>query len=152
MLRNKLILILILIIPLCYANTLYSQIVVVVNKNNPIDNFSLKEIQKIYLGEKTTFSASTSIVIGVNTELKEDFIKILFNWSDINYKKHWMKRIFSGENFIAPKEFDRLNALKNFIVQNEGSIAFINYSDKSEDFKILAIDGKLPGSKDYPLK
>lgn len=152
MLRNKLILILILLLPLCNTNALFAQIAIVVNKNNPVENISIKEIQKIFLGEKTTFSASTSIVIGLNSEMKEEFIKILFNWSDINYKKHWMKRIFSGENFITPKEFERYTALKNFIVQNEGSIAFINYSDKSEDFKILTIDGKLPGSKDYPLK
>jgi len=143
--------VLFVIILFCGDNVSYAQIAIVVNKENPVNNLSFQELQNIYLGEITSFSRGNTIVLGVNADLKQKFITILLKWPELNYKKHWMKMIFSGESHVAPKELERTEELNTFISQNRGSIAFIDITKVDKDLKIITIDGKEPGSKDYPL-
>lgn len=135
-----------------FTNVSTAQIAIVVNKNNPIDDISIAELKRIYLAKKTVFSLGNNIVLAEYADLKEEFYDILLDWSLIKYKRHWMKLIFSGESYGAPKEFDRTDNLKEFISKNVNAIAFIALSDADDNVKILTVDGKNPGSKDYPFK
>jgi len=149
--RNIIALVLTVIVFIGLADVSCAQIVIIVNKDNPIDNVSFKELQQIYLGEKLSFSNRKSIVLGVDADIKQQFIKKLFNWSEIKFKQHWMNMIFSGASYVAPKEFKRLDELVRFITLNEGSIAFIDITEVDENIKVVTVDGKLPENEDYPL-
>lgn len=137
---------------LLIAKIVPAQIAVVVNKNNPVNNLSLKELQQIYLGEKSSFSGSLVISLGADANNSKEFIKKLFNWSEVSYNKHWMNLIFSGENYTAPKEFKRIEQIEKFILYDEGSIAFVDFSMVNEKMKVISINGKFPGNEKYTLK
>lgn len=145
-------LIFILLAMLLLAKFAPAQIAVVVNKNNPVNNLSLKELQQIYLGEKSLFTGNLVISLGADANNNQKFVKKLFNWSEVNYKKHWMNLIFSGGNYIAPKEFKRLDQIEKFVLYNEGSIAFVDFSMVNENMKVISINGKFPDDEKYTLK
>jgi ABC-type phosphate transport system substrate-binding protein len=136
----------------CSANISLAQIVIAVNKNNPVNDISMSELKQIYLGKKTTFPDGKNIVLGEYADLKEAFYDILLGWSVVKVRKHWLGLIFSGTSSSAPKEFKRFGELKDFISQNEDAIAFIDLADIDKKVKLVTIDGKNPGSKNYPFK
>lgn len=150
--RNIIKRLLYIILFICFTDVSTAQIAIVVNKNNPIDDISIAELKRIYLAKQTVFSRGKNIVLAEYADLKEEFYDILLDWSLIKYKRHWMKLIFSGESYGAPKEFDRTDDLKEFISKNVNAIAFIALSDADDNVKILTVDGKNPWSKDYPFK
>ena len=150
--KNNIKWIICVILFICFTNVSTAQIAIVVNKNNPIDDISIAELKRIYLAKQTVFSQGKNIVLAEYADLKEEFYDILLDWSLIKYKRHWMKLIFSGESYGAPKEFDRTDDLKKFISKNVNAIAFIALSDADDNVKILTVDGNNPWSKDYPFK
>ncbi len=141
-----------IIIVVCFANFLHAQIKIIVNKNNPTNNITIVELKQIYLGNKTTFSNGKNIILMEQNNIKERFYDQLLGWSTLKIKKYWMRLIFSGENSIAPKEFKNLNRLKDFILANEGAIAFVHLTEPDTTLKFLTVEGMKPENKDYPLK
>ncbi len=69
----------------------------------------------------------------------------------IKYKKHWMNLIFSGKNKLAPEELRGAKKVLEFIMDNEGGIAFLKAAEVTSDLKVISIDGKLPGGDGYLL-
>ncbi|MFH2141127.1 MAG: hypothetical protein ABIJ97_01795 [Bacteroidota bacterium] len=150
--KNSIKLVVCIILFFCCADVSYSQIAVVVNKSNPVNNISTSELKQIYLGKKTIFPDGKNIVLAEYADLKEKFYNILLGWSVIKVKKHWLSLIFSSTSSSAPKEFKRTGELKDFILKNEGAIAFVDLSEVDKSLKILTIDGKKPVNKDYLFK
>lgn len=150
--RNRITLIVCLILFICFTNVAHAQIAIVVNNDNPVADISMSELKQIYLGKKTTFPDGKNIVLAEYTDLKETFYAILLDWSVTKMKKHWMGLIFSGTSSSVPKEFKQSSGLKDFILRNEGAIAFMDLAEVDKNVKLLTINGKKPGSKDYPLQ
>ena len=72
--------------------------------------------------------------------------------SDRKFKKHWISMVFSGKSAVPPKQFRDEDELKTFVSKTPGAIAFINLSKVDKRVKVLSIDGKKPGDKNYKLK
>lgn len=128
------------------------QIALIINKNNPTEDIAWQDLKQMFLGKKTTFPNGKNIVLAEHADLKEKFYKSLLDWSLLKVKKQWMRLIFSGQNSSAPEEFSNSTALKEFILNNEGAIAFIDPVEVDDTVKIIAIDGKKFDDEKYPLK
>lgn len=150
--RNRITLSIYAVLLICFANAADAQIAIAVNKDNPVDDISMSELKQIYLGKKTSFPDGKNIVLAEYADLKKTFYDILLDWSVTKMKKHWMGLIFSGTSSSAPKEFRQSGELKDFILRNEGAIAFMNLAEADKNVKLLTVNGKRPGSKDYPLQ
>ena len=150
--RNRITLIICVIPFIFFANAAHAQIAIAVNKDNPVDDISMSELKQIYLGKKTIFPDGKNIALAEYADLKETFYDILLDWSVIKMKKHWMGLIFSGTSSSVPKEFKRVEELKDFISKNEGAVAFMDLAEVDKNVKLLTINGRKPGSKDYPLQ
>lgn len=135
-----------------FATVSYAQIIVVVNYENPIEDISLLELKQMYLGEIISFSNGERVVLAEHADLKEMFCETILDLSLLQFKKHWMRLIFSGNNSTAPTAFENLKKLKNYIIDNKGAIAFVNLTDVDKHLKILTINGNKVGSDAYPFK
>ena len=144
--------IIIIITYFCMTNVSFSQIGIVVNKNNPITDISLSELKQIYSGKKTSFSNGETITLLEYKDLKEQFYDGLFSWSLMKVKKHWMRLIFSGESSVAPIVHENPNRIIEQIIRTESAIAFIKLSDANGDVKIISVDGKNPSDKAYQFR
>lgn len=133
----------------------HSQIAIIVNKNNPVDELSLDELKSIFLGNDMYFDNDMPIVVCEFEPDKNDFCLKTYKFSAKRMTQHWFKRIFSGAVARPPKSFKSKDSLIDFVSENEQAIGYIAFSEiKSEEntsFKILKIDNKLPGKGGYIL-
>jgi len=77
-------------------------IVVVVNKDNSLEDISTTTLQKIYLGKITIFPNGKHVVLGEFDQCSERFYRILVNKTPMNIRKYWISVVFSGGDGNAP--------------------------------------------------
>ncbi|MFQ5637326.1 MAG: hypothetical protein ACE5IR_04970 [bacterium] len=129
-----------------------AQIAVIVNKNNSISDIALDNLKNIYLGKVSTFSNRTSVVLSEYAPVKKQFYKTLLNKDVSSVKKYWISYVLSGKSSSPPIEIKNLDEVQLFMSKNPGAICFVKVSELDNRFKALTVDGKKPGSAQYPLK
>jgi phosphate transport system substrate-binding protein len=120
----------------------WDALVVIVHKSNPIDNISLENLRKVYLGEITNWRqlggkdapielfARKGKISGVGRTAR----KLLFDNFD--------------QNFAASKTFKSSGPLEEEVVANPHAIAISGISSvRKRDVKILKLEGRSPTYK-----
>lgn len=121
--------------------SLYSteQGVIVVSDNLDITNISKSDLEDIFLGRKTLWNNGKRIKIALSSQNAEKLNKFLVDNIGQNkrrFKKHWLKKVFSGYG-IAPKIFNK----------NDKALAFAKKQDNSISYIIIENDTQLQGIK-----
>ena len=117
----------------------WDALVVIVNKNNPVQNISLDDLRRVYLGQVTNWSelgghdapiqlfARKGKISGVGRTTR----KLLFSDYD--------------QEFVASQIFDSTGPLEKAIIDEPNAIAISGISSaRKRDVKILELDGKYP--------
>jgi ABC-type phosphate transport system substrate-binding protein len=132
-----------------------AQIAIIVNKSNPISEISLNELKAIFLGKQAYFKDNTTPIILVDFKSDVDeFCQKVYGYSGKTMNKHWFQLIFSGTSVNVPKKVTSIENLFDFIANNENAIGYINLKNipaNAQGYKILKIDGTLPGNASYLL-
>ncbi len=129
-----------------------AQVVIVVNIDNPINDITVLELKRMYMGDKTYFPNGERVLLAQHEDLLDTFNNNILGLTKLQFKKHWMSLIFSGKNSIAPKMFNNVKKLNDFVLDNKGAIAILNFADVDKSYKIITIDGYKPGNTNYPFK
>ena len=141
-----------ILILLIICQTTSAQIAVVVNPENNLEEITLKDLKRFYLGEITIYKNGTDIYLIELDSLKEEFYKTTCNLSSKKIRKYWMKMIFSGENLSPPDGYENIQSALEVVIKKNGAICFVPFNEVDSTVKILKIDGYLPEDKNYPLK
>lgn len=128
---------------------------IVVNPHVPVDDISLEDLRKVFLGERQFWSSNMPVVPLIRppgTPEREVLLRIVFKMSETEYKKYWIAKVFraeaTGEPMVAVS-----NAFANDAVAAiPGSITCENLKDVTRGAKVLRIDGHKPGEPGYPLR
>lgn len=128
------------------------QIAVVVNKKNPTSDISMLELKLIYLGKSTSFHNATEIELLEFGSSCDEFYELVLNMSKREVRKHWLKKVFSGDHAVPPTEYDDIDIVRSRICKSKSTICFIDFADVGECMKVLSIDGLKPEDEDYPLR
>jgi ABC-type phosphate transport system substrate-binding protein len=126
-------------------------IVVVVHKDNSMEDISAATLRKIYLGKITIFPNGKRVVLGEVDKSSETFYRILMNKTPMNIRKYWISVVFSGGMATPPVELKKSEEIREFIQNNPGAILFSTPAVVDSSMKILTIDGKSPGEPGYLL-
>lgn len=137
---------------LLVASEATAQIAVVVHENNPTSNLSMHELKLIYLGKATNFPKGAEIELLEFRSSSSEFYKLALNMSKREVRKHWLKKVFSGDHAEPPIKFDDIDEVRSRICKSKSSICFIDIEDVQECMKILSIDELKPDDEDYPLR
>ena len=121
--RTLIILMTVLVPSLVFAG----EIIVVANKNVPVNTLTMDEVKAIFLGEKTKWSNDTKVtfVILKTAEDEKAFLKEYVGKSPSQFKMYWKNQIFTGKGSI-PASFDNVNDLIDFVSKTDGAIAYIS--------------------------
>lgn len=131
-----------------------ADIAVVVNKENPTDDISFKELVKIFKQEKQYWKGGKKIYLILQEEgshEKEIVLKKIYKMSATDLKKFWLTRIFREEISSFPRTLSSNTAVKQFVSQIPNAIGYIDASYVDESLKALRINGKSFGEKGYAL-
>jgi ABC-type phosphate transport system substrate-binding protein len=107
-------------------------IVVIVNNANPVDNLSIGELKKLFLGDRSrwdTGKAVAPIMLAPGAPERTAFLKIVCGMNDADLGKYFLQAAFTGKSATPPKEVSSAAALKSFVASSPGGIGFIKASD-----------------------
>ena len=129
-------------------------IAVLVNVNNPVANISLQGFRSIFSGEKKFWGPSQPILLVMpprETFERQVVLRVLLQMDETAYRRYWVQRLFRAESDSTPIDADSSEMVKRAVSSVRGAVGTIAGSSVETKYRILQIDGKLPGDPDYPL-
>jgi len=120
-----------------YSNA--QELVVVVNKSNPINALSKREVIDIYMGRYVTFPDGESAKpfdLPAKSQLKNDFYLKLVNQNERKINAYWARVLFSGRA-KPPESVESINEVLSHLQYSEFSIAYIPESEVTDAVKVV---------------
>lgn len=132
-------------------------IVVIVNSANPVENLSLGDLKKLFLGDKgrwDTGKAVAPVMVTGGAPERAAFLKIVCGMSDADMGKYFMQAAFTGKTVTPPKDVGSAAAVKNMVSTSPGAIGFVKASDfpGGAGIKAVKIDGVDASDAGYKIK
>jgi ABC-type phosphate transport system substrate-binding protein len=130
-------------------------IAVVVSKENPVNNLSLADLRRIFLGEQLFWKgrlAVTPLMRANAAREREVAMRTLFQMNEQEYKRHWVDKVFRGEASAPPAEVFSNGFAQDAVANNRGAVALVSWKEVRSKVKVLKVDGHLPGEEGYPLR
>ena len=127
----------------------------VVNRSNPVDNLSFAELRKIFLGEQSHWSNGRRISVVMLEPGKQERQAVLaqiYRMDDKDFDKHFSQGLSSGEIHAAPKTLATSAEVLKYVYNVPGAIGYVRVTEADDSVKILHIDSRLPGEKDYSIR
>jgi ABC-type phosphate transport system substrate-binding protein len=130
-------------------------VAVVVNTDTPVNNLSLAEVRKIFLGDRQYWTANIPVVLLMRAPVARErdvVLKTIYQMSESRFKQYWIAKIFRAESASAPKVVYSNDMANELVTAIPGAIAFIDSRDVKPGTKVVRVDGLLPGDAGYPLR
>ena len=139
-----------------------SQIVVVVNRDNPVKSISMTELKRIYLGEINHWQSNNEdnaaiILIDYRhkSKIATKFYKKVTGFSHSRVRLKWIGKMLNGEIQRLPVNLDSDEKILDFVSKNRWCIGFVSSSSFDSlmtSIKSVQINGKDDNDRDYPLR
>jgi ABC-type phosphate transport system substrate-binding protein len=130
-------------------------VAVVVNPDTPVNNLSLADVRKIFLGDRQYWTANIPVVLLMRAPVARErdvVLKTIYQMSESRFKQYWIAKIFRAESASAPKVVYSNDMANELVTAIPGAIAFIDSRDVKPGTKVVRVDGLLPGDAGYPLR
>lgn len=126
-----------------WARPAFAEMVVIVNKDNPLSTISKADIEMIYLGKKRQFqNGLPAVPVDLPAEVpprREFFANVLGKGEDA-YRLYWVRMIFSGKG-QPPLTLGAEDEAVRFVSRNKGGIAFVDSAGITPGVKVVSISG-----------
>lgn len=143
---------------LCLAGTpvagAEAPIAVIVHEQVPVDDLSLPELRRVFLGERLFWSKELTITLLVpsrGTRERKVLLDKIFQRSEAQFQHHWINKLFSDGAQSNPKITGSPRMSASLVREIPGAIALVPANRIPPGVKILRIDGRRPGDAGYPL-
>lgn len=138
-----------------YARAAHAEVAVVVNKENPADNLSLRELVKIFKQEKQHWGTGKPVYLLLREAGSSEMatmLRVVYGMrEDHELKTYWLGMMFREEIASFPQVLSSNEAVKRFVSQAPNAIGVIDAASVDDRVKVLQVEGKLPGEPGYLL-
>jgi ABC-type phosphate transport system substrate-binding protein len=128
---------------------------IIVNQSNPVENFSLPELRKIFLGERSHWPNGRRITVVMMDPAQPErkvILREIYGMNEKDLNNHYIKGVFTGAVFVSPKTLATPSDVLKFVFNVPGAIGYLRAADVDGSVRILRVDGRLPDEKDYKLR
>ena len=128
---------------------------IVVNRANSVDDLSMPELRRIFLGERSHWPNGRRITLVMREPGEPERTAILKDVCQMNegeLKNHFLHGLFTGEILVSPKILATPVGVRKFVFNVPGAIGYLRLSDVDNSVKILRVDEFLPEDKGYKLR
>lgn len=132
-----------------------ADVAVVVPPDVPVDNLSLEEVRKIFLGDRQYWSSKLRVTLLIRAPVapeRDVVLKTIYQMTEAQFRQYWISKVFRAEVSSGPKIFYSTDMATELVANIPGSIAFVDASRVPRGAKVLRINGVLPGEARYPLR
>lgn len=117
-----------------------SDVVIVGNKKISTDTVSKETLQRIFLGQQTTWEDGTKIKFAILKLDKNDdiFLREYLYYTTTRFVRHWRSQVFSGKGEM-PTNLKSDEEMLKFIQGDKGAIGFVTAGADTSAVKVLAV-------------
>lgn len=129
-------------------------VAVVVNSKNPMKDISLKDLRRLYQGERRFWSNDRPVVLVApvaGSPIRDVLLRKVYEMNEGQYKKYWIAKIFRDEASAAPKSAGSTEQALALVSSSPGALALVD-ADSVGQAKVLKVEGKLPRESGYALR
>ena len=130
-------------------------VAIIVNKKSGFDNLPLAQLTKIFRGERSKDAQGNKIVIVMREKDSPEraaVLKNVYGMTEQEYQKYFLQATFTGAVQSAPRQISGAAAIRAFVANNPGAIAYVRGTDVDDTVAIVKVDGKAPGDDGYGVK
>jgi ABC-type phosphate transport system substrate-binding protein len=128
---------------------------IVLNRSNPVENISFTELRKIFLGEQSHWSNGrriTVVMLEPGKQERQAILAQIYRMDDKEFDKHFSQGLSTGEVHAAPKTLGNSSEVLKFVSNVPGAIGYVRVTEADDSVKVVHIDSRLPGDKDYGIR
>jgi ABC-type phosphate transport system substrate-binding protein len=128
---------------------------IVVNTSNPVENLSMSELRKVFLGERSHWPNGrriTLVMMEPGQPERKALIREVCQMNESDFSRHFLHGLFTGEVFVSPKTLASPVGVRKFIFNVPGAIGYVRATDVDSSVKVIRVDGRLPDDKEYSLR
>src|SRR5438270_5634088 len=132
-----------------------NDIAVVVLSETPVTDLSLADVRKVFLGERQYWNSKLPVVLLIRAPAARErdvVLRVIYQMSEAQFKQYWVAKIFRAEAASPPRIVYSNDMQYELLTALPGAIAFVDSRNIRPGVKVLRVDGRLPGEKDYPLR
>ncbi len=137
------------------AESALQPLAIIVNVANPVENLSMSELRKVFLGERAHWANGRRITLVMMEPGKAErtaLIREVCQMNESEFTRHFLHGMFTGEVFVSPKTLSTPTGVRKFVFNVPGAIGYVRPSDVDATVKVLRVDGHLPNDKEYSLR
>lgn len=127
------------------------QLAIVVNQSSDIDNLTLDQVRRIFLGQSLQLPNGKHADVAFLAPEQGRFAKQVLGFPADAVRRRWVALVFRSESNTLPPEFARPEQLKQFLLEHETGVVFLPLSAVDARMKVVRINGKSPNDPGYPL-
>ena len=130
-------------------------LVVVVNKANPVSDVSSAQLKKMVLDQQTswTWGKKVSVLLrGPGQAERDGVLRSVCGMSENEYNQFTMHADLNGQTLGEPKIVNSAAAVRQSVIGNPGAIGFLRPSELNDTVKPISVDGSSAGQPGYKIK
>jgi ABC-type phosphate transport system substrate-binding protein len=128
---------------------------IIVNQSNPVENFSLPELRKIFLGQRSHWPNGRRITLVMMDPAQPErkvILREIYGMNEKDLSNHFIQGVFTGTVLASPKTLATPAEVLKFVFNVPGAIGYLRASEVDGSVKVLRVDGHLPEDKDYKFR
>lgn len=132
-----------------------TDVAIVVRPDVPVDNMTFADLRKLMLGERQFWTSNLKVTLLVRApgaREREVVLKTIYQMSEAQFRQYWIAKVFRAEAAAGPRVVYSNEMAAELATAIPGAVAFVEADQVPKGLKVLKVNGKLPGDKDYPLR
>ena|ERR1700746_7447 len=128
---------------------------IVVNRSNTVDDLSMAELRRVFLGERSHWPNGRRITLVMREPgepERKTILKDVCQMNESELKNHFLHGLFTGEILVSPKILATPVGVRKFVFNVPGAIGYLRLTDVDNTVKVVRVDEFLPEDKGYKLR
>ena len=115
-------------------------LVLVAHPDIPVDQLSMRELKRIYLGKSTRWTGGQTIrpVMLQDGDAFETFVTEALDRTEENFSVYWKRMVFTGKG-RPPRTFDDAESLAFYLTITEGAIGYLPEGTNRTGLKVITL-------------
>lgn len=134
----------VIIIIMAIAGSALAEDIIIVNKNNPINDISSVQLKKIYNGKIKFWDNGTRIIpldlIDENPSASK-FASVILGVDLETKRRFWMQKLYAGAG-TPPQQEKNSSKVISIVASEPGAIGYVKRENLTSAVKHVTVDGK----------
>ena len=128
-----------------------AQYAIVVNPASSVDNLSLDQLRRIFLGQTATTPNGKPVEVAYLVPERPTFARSVLGLPEGAVRQRWIGMVFRGEVTTPAQELNQAEQVKRFLAEHVNGVAYLRVADADGPVKVIRVDGKKPSDDGYPV-